>query len=238
MKAVGASSEALFFIPERRPMKKQSKNKPQTILFQGDSITDCGRSATGGAGYPAIGLGPGYPGLIGSRLWMDQPSRHWNIINRGISGNRVVDLYARWLVDGINLGPDIVSILIGVNDTWHHFGNNNGVDVPRYDEFYRRLLDWTLEELPKVKFVLLEPFVLTFGAVNKTWLKEIRQRQQVVAKIAADYQTVFVPLQEPFNKAVKLADPAYWLVDGVHPTPAGHQLIADAWLTAAKSLLA
>ena len=202
------------------------------ILFQGDSVTDVSRSRDNDA-YP----GHGYPTFIKGRLGVDRPGE-FECLNRGISGNRVVDLYARWLVDGINLAPDVVSILIGVNDTWHHFGNNNGVDVPRYDEFYRRLLDWTLEELPPTKFILLEPFVLPFGAANKTWLKEIRQRQQVVAKIAADYQTVFVPLQARFDKAVKLADPAYWLVDGVHPTPAGHQLIADAWLADAKGLLA
>lgn len=216
--------------------KKNKDKKTGLILFQGDSVTDCGREQTGGAGYPAVGLGPGYAGLIASRVWRDLPGK-WDFRNRGISGNRVVDLYARWLIDGINLRPDILSVLIGVNDTWHHFGNNNGVDLPRYNEFYRRLLDWTLQELPETKFILVEPFVLKFGVVKKEWLKEMRERQKIVAKIAADYRTVFVPLQDEFDRAAAETAPEYWLVDGVHPTPAGHQLIADAWLGAAAGLL-
>lgn len=209
----------------------------KTILFQGDSITDCGRAATGGAGYPALNLGPGYVGLIASRLWCDQPKMDWSIINRGISGNRIVDLYSRWKLDGINLKPDIISILIGVNDTWHEFASKNGVEPRRYDEFYRRLLDWTLSELPKTSFVLMEPFVLPVGAVGKDWLAEIDERRKIVRKIAADYKTIFVPLQEVFDKAAADIPATYWLVDGVHPTPAGHQLIADCWFKAAAQLL-
>lgn len=209
----------------------------KTLLFQGDSITDCGRNATGGAGYPAVGFGPGYPGLIASKLLGEQPEKQWNIINRGISGNRVVDLYARWRIDALNLSPDLISILIGVNDTWHEFGSQNGVEVPRYDEFYRRLLDWTLEKLPSVKLILLEPFVLPFGAATEEWVPEVDQRRAVVRKIASDYNTIFVPLQQQFLDAVKRAPQEYWLVDGVHPTPAGHQLIMNEWMKAAAPVL-
>ncbi|MBO5308503.1 MAG: SGNH/GDSL hydrolase family protein [Lentisphaeria bacterium] len=207
----------------------------KTLLFQGDSITDCGRAANGGAGYPLNLWGPGYPGLIASQLMGDQPGQ-WEIINRGISGNRVVDLYARWRIDALNLNPDIISILIGVNDTWHET-RQNGVEVPRYDKFYRMLLDWTLEVLPDTKFILMEPFVLPFGAVEESWLAEIKERQEVVRKIAEDYKTVFVPLQQPLNDALKLAPQEYWLVDGVHPQPAGHRLIQKEWLKAAADLI-
>lgn len=209
------------------------------VLFQGDSITDCGRERidVNDPQYARRGLGPGYPYLIANRLLCDRGADAWQFFNFGISGNRVVDLYARWKADCINLRPDILSILIGVNDTWHEKARQNGVEVPRYDQFYRMLLDWTLKELPGIKLVLLEPFVFQFGAVEPDWLDEINQRREVVAKIARDYQAVFVPLQSVFNDALKRAPQEFWLADGVHPMPAGHQLIADAWLKAAAPLL-
>ena len=204
----------------------------KTLLFQGDSITDCGRTGIGDGST----MGLGYPAFIAAELLGDQPKKDWKIINKGISGNRVVDLYARWRIDALNLNPDIISILIGVNDTWHEV-NKNGVDVPRYEMFYRMLLDWTLKELPNVKLVLLEPFVLQFGAVQKGWLPEIKARQKVVRQIAKDYRAVFVPLQKPLNDALKLAPQEYWLRDGVHPTTAGHRLIQKEWMKAAKDLV-
>ena len=206
----------------------------KTLLFQGDSITDCGRT-----GFPDKDdhMGLGYPRFIAAQLLGDQPEKDWKIFNRGISGNRVVDLYARWKLDTLNLNPDILSILIGVNDTWHEKARQNGVEVPRFDKFYRELLDWTLQSNPNIKFVLMDPFVLTFGAVDETWLSEINERREVVRKIAEDYKTVFVPLQDIFNEAVKRAPQEYWLRDGVHPTPAGHRLIQKAWLEAAAELI-
>lgn len=202
----------------------------KTLVFQGDSITDCGRSTV------PNGMGDGYPFFIASQLLGDQPEKNWNIINRGIGGNRIVDLYARWKIDALNLKPDILSILIGVNDTWHE-ERQNGVEVPRYDKFYRMLMDWTLETLPNVKIVLMEPFVLPFAAVTEAWLPEINARREVVRKIAEEYNTIFVPLQQVFNDALKRAPQEYWLKDGVHPTSAGHRLIQKAWLEAAEDLI-
>ena len=208
-----------------------------TILFQGDSITDCGRMTCGGAGYNNGGLGPGYPCLIAGRLLCDHPEVEWNIINRGISGNRVVDLYARWKIDGINLAPDVVSILIGVNDTWHEAGNQNGIEVPRYERIYRELLAWMREKLPQVKFVLMDPFVCPDVQGRSEFFPEIRQRQAVVARLAKEFGAVHLPLQDIFNDAFQRAPQAHWSADGVHPTMAGHQLITDAWLKAAAPLL-
>ena len=209
------------------------------ILFQGDSITDCGRARLEitDPGYPRTGLGPGYPYLIATRLLCDR-GRDFQFYNFGISGNRIVDLYARWKADCINLRPDILSVLIGVNDTWHEKARRNGVEVPRYEQFYRMLMDWTLKELPDIGIVLLEPFVFPFGAVSEDWLDEIAQRGEVVRRIANDYHAVFVPLQSVLNNALNVAPQEHWLADGVHPMPAGHQLIADAWLKAAKLELA
>ena len=131
-----------------------------TILFQGDSITDCGRAACGGAGFDSKGLGPGYPGMIAARLACDRPGVEWDFINRGISGNRVVDLYARWKIDTLHLEPDLLSILIGVNDSLHEGARGNGVEPERYERFYRELLSWTRRELPSCRFVLVEPFLI------------------------------------------------------------------------------
>ena len=209
-----------------------------TVLFQGDSITDCGRNNCGGAGYTNNGLGPGYPSLIASRLQCDYPAKDIAFINKGISGNRIVDLYARWRIDGLNLNPDIISILIGVNDTWHEFGNHNGVDVPRYARFYRELLEWSKSTLPNVKFVLLEPFVAP-GLVGKPeFVAEVAERAKVVKGLADEFGAIFLPLQGIFNDAFKRAPENHWTPDGVHPTPAGHQLITDAWLKATADMFA
>ena len=131
----------------------------------------------------------------------------------------------------------MLSILIGVNDTWHEYNRQNGVEVPRYEEFLRRLLSWSQEALPEVKLVLLEPFVLPFGAVGEDWPAEIAQRAEVVRQAAADFGAAFVPLQEQFNELAKAWGMDYWLRDGVHPTLAGHQMIAEQWMKHAGHLL-
>lgn len=207
-----------------------------TVLFQGDSITDVGRSREPTLS-PNVGLGEGYPLFITGRALNVLAGKDLRFYNRGISGNRVVDLYARWKVDALNLSPDVISILIGVNDTWHEFGGKNGVEVDRYEQIYRMLLTWTRERLPQVKIVLCEPFVFPVGAVGKDWLPEIKARQQVVKGLVAEFDTVFVPLQQVFDQALERASAAHWLSDGVHPTPAGHALIADAWLATAGELI-
>ena len=204
----------------------------KTLLFQGDSITDCCRTGI----MDGATLGLGYPNLIAAQLMGDDPAAGWKVINKGISGNRVVDLYARWKIDALNLNPDIISILIGVNDTWHEQGGN-GVEVDRYEQVYRMLLQWTRKVLPNVKFILMEPFVLPFGAVNESWLAEIDQRRDIVRTLAEEFDAVFIPLQKHFNDALKLAPQEYWLKDGVHPTTAGHRLIQKVWLEAAADLI-
>ena len=209
----------------------------KTILFQGDSITDCGRLTTGGAGYPQVNLGPGYVGLIASRILLDYAGKNYSILNRGISGNRVVDLYARWKIDALNLDPDIISILIGVNDSWHEIESANGVELPRYDEFLRRLLSWSREHNPKVNLVLLEPFLIPQTPQQESMMAEVRERAKIVRQAAADFQAIFIPLQDKLEQAVRSVSKEYFVVDGVHPNLAGHQLIADAWLAAVGKLL-
>lgn len=209
--------------------------KNQVILFQGDSITDCGRSRE--ANVPNAGLGGGYPFMTAAHLLCAKAEDGLKFFNRGISGNRIVDLYARWKVDGLNLNPDVISILIGVNDTWHAFGSNNGVEVPRYEQFYRMLLEWTVQTRPEATLVLCEPFVYVCGAVSPEWVPEINQRREVVRKMAKEFDAIFIPYQEIFDAALKRAPAEYWLGDGVHPTLAGHQLMAEAWLKATAGII-
>lgn len=201
-----------------------------TILFQGDSITDTQRNRDFNQPNHSHALGTGYVNHIASTLLHRYPTHGLKFFNRGISGNRVVDLYARWRSDAINLSPDVISILIGVNDTWHRFRANNGVEVTRYEQVYRMLLEYTLEQLPTVQLVLCEPFVLPCGVVEPAWQEEMAARQAVVKALSVEFGTHFVSFQTHFDQVANTPSPAYWLGDGVHPSPAGHHLMAEAWL--------
>jgi lysophospholipase L1-like esterase len=202
----------------------------KVFLFQGDSITDFGRDRSQEAIPNHVGaLGPGYAGKIAGDLLADHPGRQLQIFNRGISGNRVVDLYARWKSDAINLAPDCLSILIGVNDTWHEFGSKNGVELDRYEQVYRMLLEFTRSRLPETLLVLCQPFILQVGAVTPEWEPEIAGRREIVERLANEFGAIHVPFQEMFNEALKEAAPQYWAEDGVHPSPAGHARMARFW---------
>ena len=199
------------------------------ILFQGDSITDAGRNRD--VTESNIGLGQGYALFIAAQLRAEQPKAGLQFLNRGISGNRIVDLYARIKSDTINLKPNVLSVLIGVNDTWHEFGGRqNGVAVPKYERLFRDFLTEVRAALPDIKLVLCEPFVLPCGVVTPEWITEMDQRRAVVKKLAGEFHTKFVPFQTMFNEAGKQAPPEYWAADGVHPTAAGHMRMAQTWI--------
>jgi len=208
--------------------------RPQdVILFQGDSVTDCGRDPNATAAND--GLGQGYVFLVASRLLEARPADGLKFFNRGISGNRVVDLYARVKGDVVNLRPNLLSVLIGINDTWHEFLRGNGVPVPKYERVYRQFLTEVREELPDCRIVLCEPFVLRCGKVTDGWLDELKARQAVVRKLATEFQAGFIPFQTVFDAAAKRAPAAFWASDGVHPTCAGHGLMAKTWIEAVNS---
>ena len=202
----------------------------KTVLFQGDSITDAKRDREAVEGNTSS-TGTGYVALVAGKLLAKNIGKEFKCINRGISGNRVVDLYARWKVDALNLKPDLLSILVGVNDTWHEFAWQNGVEPDRYEKVYRMLLEWTKAELPEVKLVLCEPFCLLSELVTTEWLEEVRQRGTIVKKLAEEFGVTFVPLQQLLeDAAAKAGDNLKILRDGVHPTLLGAQIIADQWL--------
>jgi lysophospholipase L1-like esterase len=201
----------------------------QTILFQGDSITDASRNRTVLEPNVARALGTGYPLLIASDLLLGKPDRGYRFINRGISGNKVPDLAQRWSSDTVALRPDILSVLIGVNDYWHHLLNGYAGTIKDYEDEYTALLELTRRELPQVRLVILEPFVLRTGAVDARWFPEFDERRAAAARVAGRARATWVPLQQKLDSAARKTGPAYWAADGVHPTPAGHALIAEQW---------
>jgi lysophospholipase L1-like esterase len=216
------------------PMTSSSHLPNNTVLlFQGDSITDCLRDRTRSWPNDPAALGAGYVGRIAGDLLAQHPGAGVQIYNRGISGDRTVDLLGRWRRDALALQPDVVSILVGVNDTWHEHLTGNGISVARYAELYRMLLADTLQARPRVRLVLGEPFALPGGEFKDAWFDELRARGAVVRQLAQEFGATFVSYQGTFDAALKRFSAAELAADGVHPSALGHQLMAQTWREAA-----
>lgn len=204
------------------------------VLFQGDSITDGGRRREGRDQNHIFGQS--YPLLTMARVCASHPEMGWRFSNRGIGGNTVADLTARWDTDTLALQPDVLSILIGINESFGSIlGGDKPIAVPVYESTYDALLARTRAALPRVQLLLCEPFTLPVGQVMRRWPEfraDVDARRQVVARLAERHGAVFVPLQAAFDRAAQRAPGEYWIFDGIHPTPAGHQVISDAWLQA------
>lgn len=202
-------------------------DKGSTLLFQGDSITDMkwGRNQKDRNHY----LGHSYVFLIASRLHTDMPQAGFEFLNRGMSGHTVGDLQKRWERDAIDLKPDVLSILIGVNDVGRAVRSNQDVDPDNYEQGYRDLLNRSRAANPKLRIVLLEPFVLP---VTRDWRGQVDLVRPVVARLAEEFSAVFIPTQSIFDEALKRAPAEHWIWDGVHPLPQGHELIARRWIQA------
>jgi lysophospholipase L1-like esterase len=209
------------------------------ILFQGDSITDSGRSRNKEkTPNDQQALGTGYAFMATSKILAEYPKAKPAVYNRGISGNKVYQLAERWDKDCIELKPDLVSILVGVNDYWHTLNLGYKGTLETYQNDYRALLERTRHELPAATLVICEPFVLKCGSVTQKWVPDFDGYREAAKKLAAELKTVFVPFQSMFDEAVKNAPPQYWATDGVHPTMAGVYLMAQTWcktVLAAKS---
>ncbi len=203
------------------------------ILFYGDSITDMGRERVE---HMPSSMGFGYPFIVSSELYKIDPEKY-DILNHGVSGDRTIDLYARIKADVWNDKPDVLSILVGINDILHEVEDwHNGVDIVRFEKFYRMIIEDTLERLPNVKIMLLEPFVLD-GKLSHQYLDEllkIKDYAKIIKKLAKEYNLVFVPLQEKFDQATKNRKTDVYLFDGIHPTIQGSNIIAGEWLKAFK----
>jgi len=200
------------------------------ILFQGDSITDGGRGRKQDQNHI---LGHSYAFLVAVRYGALYPERELVFFNRGVSGNKVPDLQKRWPADTIELKPTVVSILIGVNDIWHPLNDGKEVSVQAYEQGYDKLLAETVAALPEAKIVLLEPFITPGSATSpkwEIWQGHVKKFQAVVTKLGAKYHAPVVKLQNIFDAASQKTPASYWVWDGVHPTYAGNQLIADEWV--------
>jgi lysophospholipase L1-like esterase len=240
--AMGAASLASLTLATQAasswpPTGRNLVNHGDVILFQGDSITDAGRSrdpAKADAPNNQAGLGNGYAWLAAAELVVDRPGDALKTFNRGISGHKVFQLAERWSADCLDLKPNLLSILIGVNDFWHTLDPKLGYKgtVEIYEKDFSALVERTKKALPKVKLVICEPFVLRCGAVNDRWFPEFDRYRAASQHVAKSHHTTFVPFQTMFDEAVKYAPPAHWAADGVHPTSAGASLMAYFWLKA------
>jgi lysophospholipase L1-like esterase len=202
------------------------------ILFQGDSITDGGRWK--GDDWNHI-MGQGYAFIVASKIGYKYPSQKYLFVNRGVSGNKVPDLVARWEEDTIAIKPDVLSILIGVNDITAAARGNTAFSSESYANEYRSLLKKTIEQLPNARVVIGEPFLLPVGRYKDQWevhVKELEPRQKLAHQLSQEFNAAFVPYQGLFTTAAKKTANDTWLWDGVHPMPAGHELMAEAWIKA------
>lgn len=199
------------------------------LLFFGDSVTDMGRNRE--LDHTVYSYGCGYVRVIADRLL--QGTADYSILNRGISGNRSVDLYARIKKDVWNERPDILTILVGVNDVYHELKYGNGVDVARYRKILRHIVDETKTVLPDVKMILCEPFILHGSEVDGYGYEKmngIRSYARTVKEIAENTNAEFVSLQSVMDEAAGRFGEEAVLSDGIHPTVFGAHLIAEAWL--------
>ena len=211
----------------------------KVILFQGDSITDCSRNR-----QDFYNMGFGYANLTKGFLGMEHPNEY-QCVNRGVSGDRIVDLYARIKCDFININPDYASIFVGVNDAWHEISGRNGVDTEKFERIYSMYLDEIYAVCPNVKIFLIAPYVLegsaTCGSEDmpdryERFVKDVGEKAEAVKRIGKKYYLPVVELQPAFDEACKQAPADYWTLDGVHPSICGHEMIKRLWLEAFEKI--
>jgi acyl-CoA thioesterase I len=202
----------------------------KVILFQGDSITDAGRNRN-----EPDSLGFGYALFASSWFLAQHPEKPVTFLNRGIGGDRMKDLQARWKKDCLELKPDIVSILIGINDTWRRYDSNEPTSAEQFETGYRDILNQTKKL--GANLVLCEPFVLHVSEDRVRYREDLNPKIEVVNKLAKEYNAILIPYDKIFQDISKHRPPSFWSADGVHPTPAGHMLMAQHWLKAVKQLL-
>ncbi len=213
-----------------RGLRNAPRGKGLTVLFQGDSITDAGRDRGDYYANAPAGLGNGYVRLAVAHLLGSEPAMRYRFYNRGISGDKVFQLSDRWDDDCLNLKPDVLSILIGVNDFWHSLADGYAGSVRDYERDLRGLIQRTRASLPNVQLIVGEPFAVAGGEfIDARWQKFTDYRD-AARQIAGDFGAVLLPYHQIFEEALELAPVEYWCPDGVHPSLAGCYLMKEAWL--------
>ena len=202
------------------------------ILFQGDSITDAGRDKRN-----YHDMGQGYPKYASENIVKDFPEVDFEFINFGISGNRTSQLFDRIYTDGIEFQPDIISILIGVNDIWHRYGGSKIATTDEQIELNYRCILERLKKETNAKIVMLAPFAL--DAVDKEYIREdLKKVGPIIKGLAEKYADVYIPLDEHFANALKTQpEPLYYSADGVHPNENGRMFIGKIYAEAVKPLI-
>lgn len=192
------------------------------VLFQGDSITDAGRDRDDDSS-----LGNGYVGLVAEKLTAADPGRR--ILNRGVSGDRVADLRARWQRDTLDLAPDLLSVMVGINDTWRRYDAGDVTTVEDYAQDYRVILGQARDA--GARLVLVEPFLVPVDDAQWAWREDLDPRIHAVRRLAEEFDAALLAADGLLNQAAREAGSAEAVArDGVHLTPAGHACLAAAWL--------
>jgi lysophospholipase L1-like esterase len=194
-----------------------------TVLFIGDSITDASRNRD-----DPDGLGCGYAAMAAGWFAASNPGHRVRFLNRGIGGNRVVDLCARWDIDCLAVKPDAVSIMIGINDTWRRYDNNDPTPVSLFAQRYRQILTAAAEQ--GAALILMEPFLVPVREQMWDWREDLDPKLSVVRRLAQEFGATLVAADGLMAQAASASSPQEWTTDGVHPTYAGNALLARAWL--------
>ncbi len=201
------------------------------ILFQGDSITDAGRDRAN-----IHDMGDGYPRYASAMLCDAFPAIEFEFVNLGISGNRTEHLVERLETDFVAIQPDIVSLLIGVNDVWHHYSNDIETTDEQFEIRLRTVLD-AVKNRTHAKLLLIQPFLFEDVANAAPGMREeLARKQEIVEVIAREYADAYLPLDEILH--TQTTEPqSYYSADGVHPTPDGACFIGEAYLSAITPLV-
>ena len=231
--AAAVSMPSILEAAPTRRLRKIALKDNAVILFQGDSITDNGRRRNDTNANSPEAMGYGYAAHTAANLLYKYPEKSLKIYNKGISGNRVYQLRDRWEEDCFALKPDVLSILIGVNDYWHALDGAYDGTPAIYRRDYLDLIDKTMNRLPDLQLVICQPFaVLGARVVNESWYPGFYEMQDAAKEVADKYGAIYVPFQKTFDDASKKVATSYWTFDGVHSSMAGSQLMAAAWLDA------
>ena len=193
-------------------------------LFQGDSVTDCGRNRA-----DPRSLGEGYVKKIAALLRENHPDMNAVVMNRGVSGNRVRDLASRWDEDCLEINPKLLTILIGINDCWRRFDSNDPTTAEDYEKAYREIINRAYSAVPGLEIILMEPFLLPIPDDRLLWREDLDPKIHAARRVTVDLKCRLVPLDGLFAQAAAEKGCAFLADDGAHPTDEGHKLIARAW---------
>jgi len=242
LKAAALSGAGALLIPSlahgSEKKKPRSKGKAvvlkenAVILFQGDSITDAGRDRKKEDPNNTDAIGKGYALFAAGHLLVKFAEKKIKIFNRGVSGNKVFQLRERWDEDCIALNPDVISILVGVNDYWHTLDGKYNGTLQKFITDYRDLLKYTKSKLPNAQLIICEPYTLKGGGAIKPeqWYPMFDEYRKATKQLAIEFKAVYVPFQSIYDKAIKRAPDHYWAPDGIHPGLPGAALMAGYWL--------